>query len=93
MAASLLLLVAGFNILVDPYGLFRLVDAPAFNATKPTSGAHGAMVKAYQVLRVDPAGLILGNSRAEVGFDPLVARSLRIRDIARNVFQRMRLGP
>jgi hypothetical protein len=71
MAASLLLLVAGFNILVDPYGLFRLVDAPAFNATKPTSGAHGAMVKAYQVLRVAPAGLILGNSRAEVGFDPL----------------------
>jgi hypothetical protein len=71
VAATLLLLVAGFNLVVDPYGLFRWIDAPAFNATKPTAGAHGAMAKAYQVLRVDPAGLILGNSRAEVGFDPL----------------------
>lgn len=68
--ALLLLLVAGFNLVVDPYGIFRLVDAPGFNAVKPQAGNHGAMVKAYQVTRVKPRALILGNSRAEVGFDP-----------------------
>ena len=70
LAAALLLAVAGFNLIVDPYGLFRLVDAPGFNAVKPKAGVHGATVKAYQVLRVQPRGLVLGNSRAEVGFDP-----------------------
>jgi hypothetical protein len=68
--ALLLLLVAGFTLVVDPYGIFRLVDAPGFNSVKPQAGNHGAMVKAYQVTRVKPRALILGNSRAEVGFDP-----------------------
>lgn len=70
LAGVLVLLVAGVNLVVDPYGLFRLLDAPGFNTLKPNAGAHGATVKAYQVLRVRPRGLILGNSRAEVGLDP-----------------------
>ncbi len=70
MTSALLLAVAGFNLIVDPYGLFRVVDEPGFNTIKPMAGAHGVTVKAYQVLRVIPHGLVLGNSRAEVGFDP-----------------------
>lgn len=70
LVGIILLVVATFNLVVDPYGLFRLVDRPGFNSIKPKAGAHGAMVKAYQVLRVQPNGLILGNSRAEVGLDP-----------------------
>lgn len=70
LTAGLALAVAGFNLVVDPYGLVRRVEAPGFNAVKPAAGAHGATVKAYQVLRVNPRALILGNSRAEVGFDP-----------------------
>lgn len=65
-----LVAVAVFNLLVDPYGLFRIVDKPGFNKLKPKAGAHGPMVKAYNVIRVQPRGLIVGNSRAEVGFDP-----------------------
>jgi hypothetical protein len=67
---ALLFAIATFNVMVDPYGLFRLVDKPGFNRIKPTAAAQGAMTKAYQVLRVQPRGLILGNSRAEVGIDP-----------------------
>ncbi|MGX2039839.1 hypothetical protein ACWJKU_06850 [Methylocaldum sp. MU1018] len=70
LTGALLLAVAACNLVADPYGLFRVVDEPGFNSLKPSAGAHGAMVKAYQVLRVRPRGLILGNSRAEVGFDP-----------------------
>jgi len=70
LTASLLTLTAGINLIVDPYGLFRLVDSAGFNQIKPTAGKHGRMGKAYQVLLIRPHGLILGNSRAEVGFDP-----------------------
>ena len=70
VTVALLAAVALLNIVVDPYGLYRIVDAPGFNAIKPKSGPHGSMVKAYQVVRVAPRALILGNSRAEVGFDP-----------------------
>lgn len=66
----MLLAVATINLVVDPYGIFRLVDHPGFNSIKPTAASHGAMSKAYQVLRVQPKTLILGNSRAEVGLDP-----------------------
>lgn len=70
LTGTLLLGAAAINLVVDPYGIFRVVDAPGFNAVKPKAGVHGAMTKAYQVLRVQPRGLILGNSRAEVGLDP-----------------------
>lgn len=65
-----LLFVAVFNMLVDPYGLFRIVDKPGFNAIKPVASTHGAMTKAYQLVRIKPKILVLGNSRAEVGIDP-----------------------
>jgi hypothetical protein len=68
--ALILLAVAAINLAVDPYGIFRLVDQPGFNSVKPAAASHGAMSKAYQVLRVQPKTLILGNSRAEVGLDP-----------------------
>jgi len=65
-----LLVVAVTNLLVDPYGIFRLVDSEGFNRIKPAAATRGPMAKAYQVLRVQPKTLILGNSRAEVGLDP-----------------------
>jgi len=68
--ALILLAVVAINLVVDPYGIFRLVDRPGFNAVKPAAPSRGPMAKAYQVLRVQPKTLILGNSRAELGLDP-----------------------
>ena len=68
--ALILLAVAAINVVVDPYGIFRLVDRTGFNSVKPAAASRGPMAKAYQVLRVQPKTLILGNSRAEVGLDP-----------------------
>jgi hypothetical protein len=67
---ALLLVVAAFNAVVDPYGLFRWIDHPGFNHIKPAAADRGPMTKAYQVLRVQPRTLVLGNSRAELGLDP-----------------------
>ncbi|NWG39407.1 MAG: hypothetical protein HXY27_05515 [Hydrogenophilaceae bacterium] len=64
---GLMAVALGVNWFVDPYGLHRPYGATDW---KPHAAAQGALVKPYQVLRQSPRTLILGNSRAEVGFDP-----------------------
>ncbi len=67
---ALLGAVAVVNLVVDPYGLFRIVDVAGFNQIKSQAGERATMFKRTGVRRMRPATLILGNSRAEIGFDP-----------------------
>jgi hypothetical protein len=67
---GLLAAVAAFNLLVDPYDLFRVVDRDGFNRIKSHAGQRAPMFKRKNVERIRPNTLILGNSRAEIGFDP-----------------------
>lgn len=72
-ASSTLVLVAAvatFNLLVDPYDLFRVVNREGFNRIKSHAGQRTLMFKRKNVERIRPNTLILGNSRAEIGFDP-----------------------
>lgn len=55
------------NYWVDPYGLYWPYSEGDW---KPNGAAQGELVKPYLVLKHSPRTLILGNSRAEVGFDP-----------------------
>ena len=67
---ALLILLIGamtLNYWVDPYGLYRSYSDGDW---KPHGATQGELVKPYQVLKHSPRTLILGNSRAEVGFDP-----------------------
>ncbi|CAH1386256.1 hypothetical protein [Candidatus Nitrotoga sp. M5] len=67
---ALLILLIGamtLNYWVDPYGLYRPYNDGEW---KPHSATQGGLVKPYLVLKHSPRTLILGNSRAEVGFDP-----------------------
>ena len=61
---------ATINLLVDPYGYFQLLRISGFNLVKPRPGHDMFEIKRAAVERVHPDALILGNSRAEVGFDP-----------------------
>lgn len=65
-----LVVTAAINLVIDPYGTFRLVDAPRLNRIKPYPDHDLAIVKDHALRHVAPQALILGNSRAEVGFDP-----------------------
>jgi hypothetical protein len=67
---ALLVAVVAVNLVVDPYGLFRIVDVPGLNRIKSQAGERAALFKRTGVERMRPAGLVLGNSRAEIGFDP-----------------------
>lgn len=66
----LLITTAGFNYLVDPYGLFGTPRISGFNEKKPAADTRVRMVKPYQVTRIQPHALIVGNSRPEMGLDP-----------------------
>src|SRR5690606_18818003 len=63
--------VAGaFNFAVDPYGFHQAPRVIGFNSAKPRLADRVRLSKPYDVLRVAPQSLILGNSRAELGLDP-----------------------
>jgi hypothetical protein len=73
--------VALLDYLIDPYAIFGVRTVDGINAIKPRPDAMLTDIKAIVGTRFHPSALILGNSRAEVGFDPLhrafATRSLR----------------
>jgi len=62
--------VGGLNFVIDPYGLIGTPRYTGFNLNKPAANTKVRMVKPYQVRRVQAHGLIIGNSRPEMGLDP-----------------------
>ena len=58
------------NLIIDPYGTFRIVDVKGLNHIKPYPDHNIETIKAHALRHMSPDALILGNSRAEVGLDP-----------------------
>ena len=58
------------NLVVDPFGMYRLVALDSFNASKLAVDHRVRLVKAYDVRRLRPQGIILGTSRSHVGLRP-----------------------
>lgn len=62
--------VALFNAFIDPWGLHGLVRIDGVNAVKIRPERAIGELKLARALRHRPDGLILGNSRADIGLDP-----------------------
>jgi hypothetical protein len=74
-----------FNAVVDPYGLFRWVEQPGFNAIKPRATQASTAFKFRVIDFTLPQTLLLGNSRVEMGWDPELlpsASSGRVANVA-----------
>jgi hypothetical protein len=69
MALAFCLLAAGFNYIVDPWGLSEAVSIPGFNERKPEPLTVGRLHKAYGALRVRPVAVAMGTSTAEHGIN------------------------
>jgi hypothetical protein len=67
---AIVLAVTAINLVVDPYGIYRIFEVDGFNGIKARAAQRGYLVKAHALERFWPHAIILGNSRAEVGFDP-----------------------
>lgn len=55
---------------IDPYNLYGFFVLDGINAVKPELSRHVEEIKLTQAIKLKPDTLILGNSRAEIGFDP-----------------------
>ena len=62
--------VALFNLAIDPYDHFGMITIEGLNSVKPRPEANLREVKRDLWSSRTYDALILGNSRAEVGFDP-----------------------
>jgi hypothetical protein len=62
IALAILAVIAGFNAMVDPFGMYSRVET-----NKPTINTRMRLYKAFEVERVKPQTLILGSSRTHVG--------------------------
>ncbi len=65
---ALVSLTIAINILVDPYEQFHTVSITGFNAEKYNSGSR--ITKSLKVTKQTFDTLIMGTSRAEIGFNP-----------------------
>lgn len=65
-----ILVVIVFVSLIDPYNLYDWFKLDGINTKKPDSTRYLEEIKLTQASRLHPDLIILGNSRAEIGFDP-----------------------
>ena len=59
-----------FNWFVDPYGMHWSPKIERVNLIKTEAGNRSRVSKVYQVDKIKPSTLIVGNSRAEMGINP-----------------------
>jgi hypothetical protein len=64
----------GLTILVDPYRTFGTPTIAGWTELKPRAFEQEAIAKTYQLERIKPRTLLLGNSRSEIGLDPTSSR-------------------
>ena len=62
--------VALANTIIDPYSIYRISLVHGLNEFKPRAQQQGRLMKIHGLSYDRPRALILGNSRAEIGFDP-----------------------
>lgn len=69
-AAALILSAGAVNLAIDPYGLFGSPVVPGINLKKSEAYNHVRLAKQQRLLRRQPATVLIGNSRVDVGLDP-----------------------
>jgi len=65
------LILACTNYIIDPYSLFQTKRVSGFNDKKPAAANRTALFKPYNVININPETIIVGNSRPEMGLNPL----------------------
>jgi len=65
-----LLLVTSLNLVVDPYGVWRLVTLPGINTSKSERRDQNYLFKAADLIHRRPQVLLMGSSRAAFGLNP-----------------------
>lgn len=67
LTISAIILIAGFNYIVDPYFIYTSLDKSNFS---PEVISHSRLTKAWRVLDIQPEAVSFGSSRTETGISP-----------------------
>jgi hypothetical protein len=65
-----LLLIGGFNVLIDPYDIFGVRRIAGFNEFKSAAQSHEWVSKPYQIERIKPRTVLIGSSTVDLGLNP-----------------------
>lgn len=68
--AAMAVTTAAFTVAVDPYRRFGTTAVAGLNELKPRLYNQASIAKTYQLERIAPRTILLGNSRVEAGLDP-----------------------
>jgi hypothetical protein len=63
-------LTAATNLIVDPYGLWKIKELRGFNAAKSERRKQAHLFKTFDLRRPLPPVLVIGSSRTAYGIDP-----------------------
>ena len=55
------------NLVVDPFGAYKLVEWTGVNTSKPAMQRRVKLAKAYDLRHVTPQAIVLGTSRSHIG--------------------------
>ncbi len=69
--AVLAMATVAFTVFVDPYRMFGTQAVRGLTELKPRAAERMDIAKTYQLERIAPRILLLGNSRTEIGLDPM----------------------
>jgi hypothetical protein len=69
--AVLAMATVAFTMFVDPYRMFGTPTVRGLTKLKPRAAEQMGIAKTYQLERIAPKTLLLGNSRTEIGLDPM----------------------
>ncbi len=84
-ALTLMVVVATFNAVVDPFAMYRGVTPDGFDAQKPAVLTRVRLHKAFELRRIRPEAIILGSSRTHIGLRCSHPGWAELRDACYNV--------
>lgn len=58
------------NILVDPFGIWKVWHNKSVNIYKPEQEKHERLYKAIEIINIKPSIIFIGTSRVLIGLDP-----------------------
>ena len=67
---TLMAAVAAFDVVIDPWLVFGAPRVIGLSAKKPETETHTRLAKDYLLRRTRPSGLMIGDSKVDIGLDP-----------------------
>lgn len=70
LVTIIIFFICTFNIVIDPFGVWKLWNHKSVNMFKPQQEIHERLYKAVEITHLKPTVIFIGTSRTHYGLDP-----------------------